>query len=110
MPDFAGPGCGRSTVRVAPDGRVLPCTYWPESSLTLADLARLGGAIVETAEFVEARPVPAACRDCPCRGGCAGRRRLRGPLDPPLPHSPFVRNHRRPLVPAPTKRPRLPKA
>src|SRR5439155_1260819 len=55
MPDFAGPGCGRSTVRVAPDGRVLPCTYWPESSLTLADLARLGGAIVETAEFVEAR-------------------------------------------------------
>src|SRR6266849_1628893 len=28
---FVGPACGRSTVRVAPDGRVLPCTYWPQS-------------------------------------------------------------------------------
>ena len=24
---FTGPACGHSTVRVAPDGRVLPCTY-----------------------------------------------------------------------------------
>src|SRR3970282_245718 len=36
---FAGPGCGRSTVRVVPDGRILLCTYWPTSRLTLADLA-----------------------------------------------------------------------
>jgi MoaA/NifB/PqqE/SkfB family radical SAM enzyme len=42
LPDFAGPGCGRSTVRVAPDGRILPCTYWPSSRLRLGDLARLG--------------------------------------------------------------------
>src|SRR5262245_41601982 len=53
--DFAGPGCGRSTVRVAPDGRVLPCTYWPGSRLTIADLERDGGEIVEAAEFVAAR-------------------------------------------------------
>src|SRR5262249_23767741 len=67
--DFTGPGCGRSTVRVAPDGHVLPCTYWAESRLTLADLTRLGGGIVETAEFIAARQVPMACEDCPCRGG-----------------------------------------
>jgi len=109
MPDFAGPGCGRSTVRVAPDGRVLPCTYWPESSLTLADLARLGGAIVETAEFVEARRVPAACRDCPCRGGCAGRRALTGRLDAPDPYCPFARSDRIALDWERTKREDLPK-
>jgi radical SAM protein with 4Fe4S-binding SPASM domain len=94
IPDFAGPGCGRSTVRVAPDGRVLPCTYWAESRLTLADLARLGGAIVETAEFIRARQVPTACRDCPCRGGCAGRRALGGRLDAPDPYCPFARHER----------------
>src|SRR5881296_4010183 len=109
IPDFAGPGCGRSTVRVAPDGRVLPCTYWPESSLTLTDLARLGGAIVETAEFVEARQVPAACRDCPCRGGCAGRRALAGRLDAPDPYCPFARGERIALDWERTKREDLPK-
>ena len=109
MSDFTGPGCGRSTVRVAPDGRVLPCTYWPASRLTLTDLARLGGAIVETAEFVEARQVPAACRDCPCRGGCAGRRALAGRLDAPDPYCPFARGERITLDWERTKREDLPK-
>jgi radical SAM protein with 4Fe4S-binding SPASM domain len=109
LPDFTGPGCGRSTVRVAPDGRVLPCTYWPESRLTVMDLARLGGAIVDTPEFVEARQVPAACRDCPCRGGCAGRRALAGRLDAPDPYCPFARGERIALDWERTKREDLPK-
>lgn len=87
---FAGPGCGRSTVRVAPDGRVLPCTYWPESRLRLADLERLGAGIVETAEFSRARRLPAGCAGCPCRGGCAGRRALSGGLEQPDPYCPFA--------------------
>jgi len=91
---FAGPGCGRSTVRVAPDGRVLPCTYWPNSRLTLADLYALGEGIVQTPEFLEARQVPAACNGCPCRGGCAGRRALAGSLEDPDPYCPFVRRER----------------
>jgi len=109
VPDFVGPGCGRSTVRVAPDGRVLPCTYWPESRLTLTDLARLGGAIVDTAEFVDARQVPTACRDCPCRGGCAGRRALAGRLDAADPYCPFARGDRVALDWERTKREDLPK-
>ena len=108
-PDFGGPGCGRSTVRVAPDGRVLPCTYWPESRLTLTDLTRLGVAIVETAEFIEARQVPAACRDCPCRGGCAGRRALAGRFDAPDPYCPFARGERIALDWERTTRKDLPK-
>jgi radical SAM protein with 4Fe4S-binding SPASM domain len=89
--EFAGPGCGRSTVRVAPDGAVLPCTYWPSSQLRVADLVRLGEAIVDTPEFTAARRRPAACDGCPCRGGCAGRRALQGRLDAPDPYCPFVR-------------------
>lgn len=108
-PDFAGPGCGRSTVRVAPDGRVMPCTYWPDSRLTLTDLARLGEAIVDTAEFVDARRVPSVCRDCPCRGGCAGRRALAGRLDAPDPYCPFARGERVTLDWERAKREDLPK-
>ena len=91
---FSGPACGRSTVRVAPDGRVLPCTYWPESALSIDDLARDGAAIIDAPEFVDARRRPAACEGCPCRGGCAGRRALAGALDAPDPYCPYARNDR----------------
>jgi radical SAM protein with 4Fe4S-binding SPASM domain len=94
LDDFVGPGCGRTTVRVAPDGRVLPCTYWPTSGLALHDLAVLGAAVVETPAFVAARHLPTACRACPCRGGCAGRRAIVGDLDAPDPYCPFARGDR----------------
>ena len=91
---FTGPACGHATVRVAPDGRVLPCTYWPESTLTIGDLEARGPTIVETTEFADARRIPAACDGCPCLGGCAGRRALAGALDAPDPYCPFARNDR----------------
>src|SRR2546421_5374097 len=94
LDDFAGSGCGRSTVRVAPDGRILPCTYWPGSRLTVADLTDRGEDILQAAEFVEARRAPAACAACPCRGGCAGRRAIAGRLDAPDPYCPFARGAR----------------
>jgi radical SAM protein with 4Fe4S-binding SPASM domain len=91
---FTGPGCGRSTVRVAPDGRILPCTYWPKSRLKVADLKALGEGIVQTSEFLEARQVPSACNGCPCCGGCAGRRALIGSLHESDPYCPFARRDR----------------
>lgn len=91
LADFAGPGCGRSTVRIAPDGRVLPCTYWPSSEHRVADLVRLGKGIVDVPEFVAARHRPDACANCPCRGGCAGRRALAGRLEASDPYCPFAR-------------------
>jgi radical SAM protein with 4Fe4S-binding SPASM domain len=94
LPGFTGPGCGRTTVRVAPDGRVLPCTYWPESRLAVADLQILGEKIVETREFRQAREVPTACAGCPCLGGCAGRRALVGRLSAADPYCPFARGDR----------------
>ena len=66
---------------MAPDGRILPCTYWPESHLTISDLEQLGEQIIETAEFQQARLVPRACQGCPCQGGCAGRRALLGNIE-----------------------------
>jgi radical SAM protein with 4Fe4S-binding SPASM domain len=89
---FAGPACGRSTVRVAPDGRVLPCTYWPQSRLGLADLYKLGEEITQTPEFRAARQVPAACVGCPCQGGCVGRRAVLGDLQAADPYCPFARH------------------
>lgn len=94
LADFSGPGCGRSTVRVAPDGRVMPCTYWPASHLTIADLERAGADIVEADEFVDARRPPAVCAGCPCRGGCAGRRALIGRAEAADPYCPFARGER----------------
>lgn len=93
---FTGSACGRSTVRVAPDGQVLPCTYWPQSDLRLADLTAVGEAITQTPAFQAARQVPAVCAGCPCRGGCAGRRALQGDLQAPDPYCPFARHD--PLV------------
>ena len=89
---FVGPACGRSTVRVAPDGRVLPCTYWPHSHLTLADLQGLGENITHTPEFRAASHAPSACDGCPCRGGCAGRRAVLGDLQASDPYCPFARH------------------
>jgi radical SAM protein with 4Fe4S-binding SPASM domain len=94
LDDFPGPGCGRSTVRIAPDGRVLPCTYWPSSRLTITDLERAGGDIVDADEFVAARRAPVACSGCPCGGGCAGRRALTGRPDDADPYCPFARGDR----------------
>lgn len=94
IPGFVGPGCGRTTVRVAPDGRILPCTYWPTSRLTLADLERLGEGIAGSPEFVASREMPAACNGCPCRGGCAGRRAVLGKLHEADPYCPFARGDR----------------
>jgi radical SAM protein with 4Fe4S-binding SPASM domain len=91
---FTGPACGHATVRVAPDGRVLPCTYWPASALTITDLEARADAIVDTSEFRDARRRPAACDGCPCLGGCAGRRALAGALDAPDPYCPFARKER----------------
>ena len=91
LDDFAGPGCGRSTVRIAPSGRVMPCTYWPHSRLTIADLERAGADILDSDEFVDARRMPSACVGCPCRGGCAGRRALAGKADAADPYCPFAR-------------------
>jgi MoaA/NifB/PqqE/SkfB family radical SAM enzyme len=75
------PTCAHESVRITPLRRVTPCVYWPDSSLGLEDLSRLGVGILDTPVFRSARQVPPSAAQCPCQGGCAGRRALLGALD-----------------------------
>ena len=96
-------GCGCATVRVTPRGEVLPCVYWPKRALTLADLERLGPAVVRSAAFAELDALPEGCRGCTlvdvCHGGCASRRLLRGGLELPDEFCPFVNGRPLPGLP-----------
>jgi MoaA/NifB/PqqE/SkfB family radical SAM enzyme len=100
--------CGRHSVRINPQGRVLPCVYWPEDSLpplSIADLYSLGEGILESLSFRAARTKPASAADCPCGGGCASRRALRGLLDAHDEYCPWARGETVELdwQPAPAK-------
>ena len=97
-------------MRLAPDGRILPCTYWTESQLTISDLERLGERIIDTPEFQQARMIPRACQGCPCQGGCAGRRALLGGIEAPDPFCPFVRGETITIAWEPASAQDLPKA
>jgi len=88
-------GCGVETVRLTPRGEVLPCVYWPDRSLQLAELERLGHNIVDSRPFRQTGALPEFCRTCvfveTCAGGCPGRRKLAGRLDQPDMYCPFIR-------------------
>ena len=100
LPPRAG-GCGIATVRVTPRATVQPCVYWPNSGGGLDVLLGVGGDIIDTQPFAEARSLPEACRSCAhvaaCRGGCAGRRRLQRALSDPDVYCPVVRGDDRKL-------------
>jgi radical SAM protein with 4Fe4S-binding SPASM domain len=88
--------CGRRTIRVTPERRIIPCVYWPDKGLPLGELPRLRETIFQTPEFQRCRIVPQACRGCryveTCGGGCAGRRILAGDVDQPDPYCPVIRH------------------
>jgi MoaA/NifB/PqqE/SkfB family radical SAM enzyme len=91
LPNGAPCGCGRTTVRVTPAARVMPCVYWPGPGQPLSRLLELGAGILDTADFVACRDAPRGCLTCACGGGCAGRRALSGRPEVPDPFCPFAR-------------------
>jgi len=97
LPPLEG-GCGVSTVRVTPRATTQPCVYWPGLGEPLSDLILAGSEILNTEPFEQARALPEACQTCefrgPCRGGCAGRRRLQSALFQPDFYCPIVRGER----------------
>jgi MoaA/NifB/PqqE/SkfB family radical SAM enzyme len=106
--DDAHSPCGRHSIRINPQGRVLPCVYWPEDScapLSIVDLCELREGILESPPFLAARAVPASAADCPCGGGCASRRALNGTLDAHDEYCPWMRGETIDLAwqPAPAK-------
>jgi MoaA/NifB/PqqE/SkfB family radical SAM enzyme len=83
--------CGHHSIRFTPQGQVTPCVYWPDSSLSIEDVPRLGEKILDAPEFQSARQVPPLAQDCPCQGGCASRRALSGNLNQHDEYCPWVR-------------------
>ena len=83
--------CGHESIRVTPKRNVAPCVYWPEASLTIDDLVRLGEGILLTPQFRSATQVPPVASDCRCQGGCASRRALLGELNRHDMYCPWVR-------------------
>ena len=81
-----GSPCGNHSLRIHPDGIIVPCVYLNESPITVDDF-------IDRREFSEDFlkntlnfELPQACRDCDlrdiCRGGCASRRFYNGVSQP----------------------------
>jgi radical SAM protein with 4Fe4S-binding SPASM domain len=82
-----GSPCGENSIRITPLKDVLPCVYWPEKSVDLADLVELKDKVRDSVPFLESRKIPGACEPCEyvanCRGGCRSRVLLLGDGDSP---------------------------
>jgi len=91
-----GSPCGKTSLRVLPNGLVSPCTYWPKVDRKLTDLYQQGEAIFKAPSFENTRQLPKACQGCTlqetCGGGCASRRALRGLIDQPDEYCPIARH------------------
>jgi radical SAM protein with 4Fe4S-binding SPASM domain len=111
---IAGPGCGRGTLRVTAQRRLLPCVYWPTPGPGLGRLLREGEGVIGGREWERIRTVPVACRACDyvatCQGGCASRRALRGRLTEPDEYCPIVRGDHQLIEWLPAVAGELPKA
>jgi len=90
-----GTPCGGQSMRVTPDRKLKACVYWPESDLTIEDLAEQKEAIFESPLFKQTHYTPSFCLDCRyvvnCGGGCASRRKLRGRFEEPDEYCPIYR-------------------
>jgi radical SAM protein with 4Fe4S-binding SPASM domain len=93
-----GTPCGGNSMRVAPDRKLKSCVYWPESDLTIDDLARKKQTIFNSPLFRQTHFRPRFCLDCKhvnnCGGGCAARRKLRGKFDHPDEYCPIYQGKR----------------
>lgn len=82
-------GCGKKSLRVNPDGTILPCVYWNKSPYKIEDIQAINE---NTFDYI--RSIPKECKKCKyvqsCGGGCEGRR-LHSDLNKPDEYCPFIR-------------------
>ena len=95
---LAGTPCGGHSMRVTPDGHLKACVYWPESDLTIADLAQHKETVFDSPYFRQTHQTPPFCLTCEhvqnCGGGCAARRKLRSRFDEPDEFCPIFKDKR----------------
>ena len=74
------------SVRIRPDGMIMPCVYWETPCLTLSNILHLNPEqLLRKLEEYDSRSqkhlIPAECVDCKycdtCKGGCACRRQYK---------------------------------
>lgn len=67
-----GTPCGGKSMRVAPDRKLKSCVYWPESDLTIDDLAAQKEGIFESPLFKQTHHTPQFCLSCDFVSNCGG--------------------------------------
>ncbi len=99
-----GSPCGRKSIRITPLKKVLPCVYYPNGEIELAELALLKNKVWDSPSFQKTRKVPDACKPCEyvenCRGGCKSRNLLLGKDDGPDHYCPVSRGDSMSLNPS----------
>lgn len=85
--------CGRNSLRIHPDGKVVPCVYWTDSDITIESLGESFELAFQSESFRRIGVIPEFCKTCEkvdvCGGGCAGRRHLNGRIDKPDDYCPI---------------------
>ena len=93
-----GTPCGGRSMRVTPDRQLKACVYWPDSDLTIEDLAEQKEAVFESPYFRQTHQTPPFCLKCEhvqnCGGGCAARRKLRNHFNEPDEFCPIFKGKR----------------
>jgi radical SAM protein with 4Fe4S-binding SPASM domain len=93
-----GTPCGGRSMRVTPDRHLKACVYWPDSELTIEDLAQQQEAVFELPYFRQTHQTPPFCLKCEhvqnCGGGCAARRKLRNHFNEPDEYCPIFKGKR----------------
>lgn len=97
-----GTPCGGRSMRVTPDGKLKGCVYWPDSELTIDDLAEKKDTVFESPDFQTIHHTPGFCLNCEhvrnCGGGCSARRKLRGHFEEPDEYCPIYQGKKVALV------------
>ena len=85
--------CGSKSLRIHPNGEVVPCVYWTDSDVHIGDLDKSFKPAMESKSFKKIGVIPEFCKTCDkvdvCGGGCASRRYLNDGLDKPDDYCPI---------------------
>jgi radical SAM protein with 4Fe4S-binding SPASM domain len=94
--------CGQNSLRIHPDGWVVPCVYWTRSDVHIDALNTSFEALEQSANFKLAAVIPEFCQSCQkcdvCGGGCASRRLLNNRLNSPDIYCPVYRGKNIPRI------------
>lgn len=94
--------CGNNSLRVHPNGEVMPCVYWTESDIHVDNLNGSFDGVFANRNFQKTGVIPAFCKTCEkvdvCGGGCASRRFLNKRLDQPDDYCPIFHEKEIPQI------------